>query len=510
VLTLHALNTYLEGSGFYRATALLGAAVGATLAWMVPAWHAYAPGLFLLGFVAGGFLVGFSRWLVTRVRDLVLFGPQLVLHALAQTVRLSLEFTVSGTSAEDARHVNLAFRAWAGPREDRPLEIYPGFINLRTVIWGVGLFSLVLCLLALTRLDMLNVLLLLPSLLFSVSTVAGPFLMTHPSGKPLGVRAIIPRTLGWAGAAAFYFVVSVSATQGKAGRWLALALFLGVFGLLLRRALRYFSFRRRLQTGRRRLERLIESMLPGSTTALGGGAGISGSRSTTAPLTETRKISQVILQTSLADPARTTTILGQTGIPGPEQAVVRDFVETELLPLLRGPVLDLKKGPLAQSRWVAEYNRAFVLGLLVLLWFFLVPVPGLMVFAAGSYPESYRFTLPLAKVLATLGLGIAFALITFWAGRVVQWLDLAGSRPRALGLRLQRCSAAILPLPKSSSQTTAQDSQSMDSPPSPLTDVQTSAAFALLTDAQTYIDQRSYAYARRAIEQAERKVHSAS
>src|SRR2546426_7604468 len=36
--------------------------------------------LIILGFLLGGFHVGLGRWLFTRVRDVILFGPQLVLQ----------------------------------------------------------------------------------------------------------------------------------------------------------------------------------------------------------------------------------------------------------------------------------------------------------------------------------------------------------------------------------------------------------------------------------------------
>src|SRR5204862_362185 len=94
---------------------------------------ATAPALMILGALTGGFAVGLSRWLYTRVRDLLLFGPQLVLHALGQVFRQSLEFVVSGASPEDARSVNMAFRTWAGPREDRPLDRFSSSMNLKTV-----------------------------------------------------------------------------------------------------------------------------------------------------------------------------------------------------------------------------------------------------------------------------------------------------------------------------------------------------------------------------------------
>lgn len=492
VLTLHALNMYLESCGFYRVPALVGATVGAILTSISVVFQPYGPGLVLLGFVVGGFFVGFSRWLVTRVRDLVLFGPQLVLHALAQTVRLSLEFTVSGTSAEDARHVNLGFRAWAGPREDRPLERFPGCLNLRTVIWSVGICSLLLCLIALTRLDMLNVLLLLPSLLFSISTVAGPFLMSPAPGKPLGAWTIIPRGLGWATAVLFYTVVSVSTSKGPVGRWVAVVLFASMFGFILQRGLRYVGFRSAVRRSSLNLQKMMIEDASPQPSVHGPQSTVDGSKETV------RKLTDAILQTCATDPAKIEALLEKTGLSPEQRRRVSDFVQNQTLPLLRAPVLAMGKGLLARSRWAVEYTRTLILAVLVLLWIFLVPVPGLMVFTAGSYPESYRFALPLENILLVIVGAIAAALAAFWIGRIIQWLDLRGTRAAGLKARLARCFAGT----NSRLGTTLIQTGTTGS--KALSDAQTASAFAMLTDAQTYIDQRSYAFARRSIEAAEK------
>jgi hypothetical protein len=104
---------------------------------------------------------------------------------------------LSGASANDAKAVNIAFRAWVGPREDRPFERYQNFVNLRTVVWGVGVLSLLLNLFALANLDFLNALLLLPSLMFSVSTLKGPFVMSPKPGAWMEPRVWVPKICGW-------------------------------------------------------------------------------------------------------------------------------------------------------------------------------------------------------------------------------------------------------------------------------------------------------------------------
>src|SRR5260221_1431983 len=251
ILTVHGLNTYLESSGFYRMPAVLGAAGAGVLPLFAPQLVPFTPGLILAGCLAGGFMVGLSRWLYTRVRDIILFGPQLVLHALGQVVRQSLEFTVSGASPEDASGVNMAFRAWAGPREDRPLDRFHSFINLKTVIWGVGLLAVILNLFALSNLDMLNVLLLLPSLLFSVSMVIGPFILRPRVGKPVGKWTALPRVLGWLAAFAFFTTVSMLVAAGGWMNLLGFIFFCALFALLVRQALQYAFFNFQLRRGRR-------------------------------------------------------------------------------------------------------------------------------------------------------------------------------------------------------------------------------------------------------------------
>lgn len=465
VLTLHALTTYIESCGFNRITAVMGAVLGGAWAQFSPAAQPYGPGLVLIGMLLGGFFVGFSRWLVTRVRDLILFGPQLIMHALAQAVRLSLEFIVSGTSAEDARHVSIRFRACAGPREDRPLENYPGFINLRTVVWGFGLLSLSLCLIALIKLDMLNVLLLLPSLLFSISTLAGPFLMAPAAGHPLGFWSIVPRALGWMAAGLFYCLISFAAAEGRMGRWLSVWAVVIVFGVILWQALKYFPFRYRLRRRVARLRQLLEQ---------------SGADSAKVP-----RICSALLQTAVTEPARPAAVLERSGIAAAAQPTVLEFVNQELIPFLRAPVLELKQGLLARSRWAVDWTRAFIMGLLVLLWFMMVPVPGLMVFTAGSHPESYRFTLALGSLARFCAIGVAVILLSGLAGRLIQWIELHGRGRKSLRARFEHCLSQLKEM------TTR------------LTGVQTARGFALLTDAQVYIDQRSYAYAKRSIAEVE-------
>jgi hypothetical protein len=468
ILTVHGLNSYLEGAGFYRIPALIGAVVAGLMPLLFERLVPYTPGLILLGCLTGGFLVGLSRWLYTRVRDIILFGPQLVLHALGQVVRQSLEFVVSGASPQDAQGVNMAFRAWAGPREDRPLDTYPNLINLKTVIWLVGLLAIVLNLFALANLDMLNVLLLLPSLLFSVSMLIGPFIMRPRSGKPLGKQAVVPQALGWLAALSFFILVSMLVAAEGWFNWIALLIFSLVFALLLRQALKFALYRHKL---RRLNTKLITLLSPFGTAS------------------ETARRTQQILEHALSHKAQVRAELA--GLPAPQQETVLGLIEREIHPLLIAPARGAETTPTARRRWRSEFGRSFTLAVFILLWFFIVPVPGLLVFTAGAY----RFSVGLGTILMLIVGTIGFVLIFFWIGKLIQWLDRIGTGGRGLRQRAENAYYAL---------------QSVLANPDKLSRPELASTFALFTDVQTYFDQRSYAYARRSLGLIERNLEHLS
>jgi hypothetical protein len=195
-----------------------------------------------------------------------------------------------------------------------------------------------------------------------------------------------------------------------------------------------------------------------------------------------KRVADHLLQASVAGREKLVEELNRRGIPAEHQRPVLEMAEKQLLPLLRQPMRD---NPVTRSRWMIEWCRSFALAVLVLLWFFLVPVPGLTVFTAGSQPERYRFTLALGNIVATVGWAVVIVLVASWVSAFVQWLDFGISRRRGLRQRLEACFAGLKTLPAT------------------LSHAELSGAFALLTDSQTYLDQRSYAFARQSIEQAE-------
>ena len=467
ILTVHGLHSYLESSGFYRIPALLGGMAAGALPLSMPGWQPFAPGLILMGFLVGGFGVGLSRWLYTRVRDMLLFGPQLVLHALGQIVRQSLEFTISGASPEDAKGVNVAFRAWAGPREDRPHEGYPNLINLKTIVWGVGFCSLILNLFALLYLDMLNVLLLLPSLLFTVSTLVGPFILKPKPGGGIGQWAIFPRALAWVAAFGFYTTVSLLMARRGWMEWAGVTLFAGVFVLVLRHGLKYLGYRHKLRRLKRQLVQLI--VQSGAT------------------LKNPDRFVDRAVEQALGNLAKIEQALGQVSLsPESQQSILR-FLKERIVLHLRAPVEGPKQSRLANSRWISEFSRSFVLSLFVLVWFFVVPVPGLFLFTMGDYHVSIGMW-PI--LLGVVGL-VAFTLVTAWLARFIEWFDRSGKTETGLG-----------PL----SARAFQQFQSRALAPGQLSDQEVSGTYALFTDMQTYVDQRSYEYARGVLGRIENSI----
>jgi hypothetical protein len=465
VLTALGLVACLESTGFSRGMALAGATAAALLSRKVPALGPYGPAFMILGFLGGGFAMGLGRWLYYRGRDMVLFGPQLVIHVLGQVVRQSLEFVVSGASANDAQGVNMAFRAWVGPREDRPWLGYPNPINLRTVVWGVGLMSLLLNLFAAAHLDFLNVLLLLPSLMFSVSTLVGPFLIQPRPGKHLGWAVCVPKLLGWVASCAFYILVARLIARGGPPEWLGIFLGLFCFTRVSWAGLKYVGFSRRL---RKLKAQLLQQMT---------NAGLA--------LQAAQKLMQEILAVA-GDFDKARAALGRSPLTEQHQASIAAVLQAQLLPLLRRPLLALQGPDSARRRFLSELSRSFVLGLFTFIWFFLVPMPGLLVFTAPGGRVSFS----LAGVL-TLAADVAMAILC--AGCLSLLLEAWEKSPlrgNGFAARVQAQYRRLPPLAGSGG----------------LSALQTSRLYALFTDLQTHFDQRSYACARSNLELIEQTL----
>jgi len=108
-------------------------------------------------------------------------------------------------------------------------------------------------------------------------------------------------------------------------------------------------------------------------------------------------------------------LMHSSGLAADPQAAVVQLVQDQLLPLLRRPLSDLEPRRATNSRFVCELNRSFVLGLFTFLWFFIVPIPGLLVFTPTS---GYRLMIPLTSVLAFASSFLGLALVGYCASAV--------------------------------------------------------------------------------------------
>lgn len=468
VLTSLGLVATLEATGFSRLAGLAGAAAGGVLAiasgWFSPAVCALAT---VAGLITGGFMAGFGRWLYNRGRDIILFGPQLVIFALGQFVRQSLEFVLSGAAADDAKGVNIAFRSSVGPREDRPLAGYTNPVNMRSVVWIIGGLSMALNLFALTNLDFLNVVLLLPSLLFGVSCVAGPFLMRPKRGVKVGPAVVLPKVLGWTTGLVFFLLVAAMVAQG--GRFELLAAGLGALftGWLALNALRFVRFPRQLRKARLRVARRLRT---GGPTDRGAN--------------ERLALASVLLQSAEDSPAVVRT-LKEAGFEIAQANEVADYLKSKVAPILQRPARYSRPESTVLARLLCEYRRSLALSLLTFVWFLIVPVPALLTFTAGDYRIALSVMPFVFAVLGAVAAVLAFALL----GLIVERLCHLG--PGKLGLQSR--------VESTWHRFRAQSCSSF----------QTASVFALFTDLQTYLDQRAYAYARRTLDQIENKLDAA-
>src|SRR2546429_4295524 len=90
------------------------------------------------------YLPSCTRELIVSLPFFFFFQAEDGIRDVAVTGVQTCALPISGASANDAKGVNMAFRTWVGPREDQPFVSYQNFVNLRTVVWGVGLISLLL------------------------------------------------------------------------------------------------------------------------------------------------------------------------------------------------------------------------------------------------------------------------------------------------------------------------------------------------------------------------------
>src|SRR5205823_1795287 len=142
----------------------------------------------------------------------------------------------------------------------------------------------------------------------------------------------------------------------------------------------------------------------------------------------------------------------------------------------------------SNPRILCEWARSFVLGLFTFVWFFVVPMPGLLVFTA---PGGFRIALSPGTLLnAAMGV-LAVVVGAYLVSRALDWWERRWHQG-GLADRIQLQYRFF---------------QSVTHRLSPL---QNSRFYAMFTDVQTYFDQQSYAYARRTLALIEQALKGAA
>jgi hypothetical protein len=267
----------------------------------------------------------------------------------------------------------------------------------------------------------------------------------------------------------FYMVVARLIALGGWAQGLGIVLFTAVFGRVALVGLKYVGYSKQLGRITNNLARQI------AKSGLG-------------PM-QAQDLAAHIVRVLGADVNKTTLALQNSAL-GPEaQGLVLTTVRDRVLPFLKIPISDLEHKGHGNRRFRCEWTRSFVMGLFTFIWFFVVPMPGLLVFTA---PSGLRISLSPSRVLqSALGV-IGVALV----GGLVSLLLDQWERYRLDGNGL---SARI--------QTQYRSFQSLTTR---LTPLQNSRLYAMFTDVQTYFDQRSYAYARRTLRLIEQTLKAAA
>jgi hypothetical protein len=252
-------------------------------------------------------------------------------------------------------------------------------------------------------------------------------------------------------------------------RWLGVGLFAACLGVVLRAGLKYCGYTRRLQRLKDRLARRMA----------GGGMA----------LLEAQKRAQTIVCGLSGDVEKIRKSLENSTLAADQQAAVVQVAQDQLLPLLNRPLADLEP---RHGRFISELNRSFVLGLFTFLWFFIVPLPGLLVLTA---PGGYRLMLPLTTVLTFAGILLGLAVGGYGVSLLLEHLVQFGIAGNGLERQID---------------SSYRQFRSLAREPDRLNAAQIASLYALFTDVQTYVDQRGYAYARCTLGLIEQMLDAAS
>jgi hypothetical protein len=310
------------------------------------------------------------------------------------------------------------------------------------------------------------VILLLPSLMFSASVLAGPFIMTPLPGRPSGPLLRILPWFAWPAAFVFYATISMLVARGGPWQILATLLALMVGGAFLADAGRHFLHPLQLRRHRRRLHRQLRSVLPD-------------------PVARQMLVSKLLAQAT--NPTQLRSLLQSIALPQIDQDAIVAYVQGPVLAQLQQPARFQASRSPRWERLAADFRRTFTIALLTLLWFFVVPVPGLFVLTAGDY----RTSLALASIA---GVGLAAVVLTLLGHSAANGLSHLRRRfpgPGNFEARTRSVFSRFL--------------SRLGAAPS-LPHPEVSRLGALFTDLKTYVDQQAESRVRTCLDRIERAL----
>ncbi|MBF0490321.1 MAG: MFS transporter, partial [Candidatus Omnitrophica bacterium] len=469
VQTLSGLLAYLEAHGFNRYTAALSGAMAAYLTGN--------PAIAFIAFIAGGFALPFARWISTRPRDMIHFGTQLVIHVLGQIIRQPLVFVMSGALKMDAYSVDM--REYVN-------KAYADFLSIKSV-WRLGFVLFIADIIAISSLDMLNGLFLLPTLMFSVSLLLGPSVMKAKEGFHLGyLPQLAVRLAGWVSGFVFFGVLSFGVLKGGMLVYVShavLALTAVMFLLWFWKIKSPFSIFDQLMN-KLRAKAGIQSM-DGSVSK----ASLQGIQSIQGTILDFTNKKGIWEEASKKD----VRLKGDADINEQEfrRIAQGDFDKVWLIvqkSLNTIPYAEGKAESRGTVKWFkmirlySEYLRHTVVSVFVLAFFYFVPIPGLLVFET----EAARISVPLFSLLCVIGLGLGLVLVADMIFQSLSFFSVSAARNRFNSLYetyTQAESSIVASLVGGINETNRNNA---------LTIAQTRALFA---DTLTYIEQGSSAYA---------------
>jgi hypothetical protein len=184
------------------------------------------------------------------------------------------------------------------------------------------------------------------------------------------------------------------------------------------------------------------------------------------------------------NPAQVEALLAAQALSAEDRRAIASGVSDWIEPILTAPDRGMRPMSPVGERIAAEFRRTFCVALLTLLWFFVVPVPGLFVFTA----EAYRVSMTLGGIM-TFGLTMCGLVIAgYWAAEVLRFFRWRSENPAAMRARARRAFHGL---------------QDRWRGGRGLGETESSRVAAGFIDFAVFVDQKSDAYAREALARIE-------